>query len=64
MAAIVQICVALGAIATVATWLIKTYFSPAAKARRRALKEGKQAVDERDRSKITAFFARMKRRGP
>ena len=56
---------ALGVVAGLITLLglwWKYYGSPRAKARRQAVKDGKQAADELDPSGVTAAFNKLRRR--
>lgn len=53
---------ALAAIAGLLTILYKVYWSPAAKRKKKALEDGKKAVDEGDVSGITSAFDKLRRR--
>ena len=51
--------VLLGFLGIVAGW-IKKHFSATAKARKKAVKDGKQGVSDRDRSDITNAFDKLR----
>lgn len=59
---ILQAFIALGAIATLLTVLYRTYFSPAAKAKRQALADGQKANEKQDISGITSAYNRLNRK--
>lgn len=60
--ALTAIAGALAAIAGLLTILYKVYWCPATKRRKKALKDGKKAVDEGDVSRITSAFDKLRRR--
>lgn len=53
---------AIAALCGVLTLVYKHYLSPAAKRKRKALENGKKAVDEGDVSKITSAFDKLRRK--
>ena len=59
---IAQVAAAIAALAVLAALLWRTYWSPRAKVRRKAVEDGKKAVDNRDPSAITAAFDRLRRK--
>jgi len=61
-ASILQVAIAVGSIATLLTVLYRTYWSPAAKAKRQALEDGRKANEKQDISGITSAYDRLNRK--
>jgi len=58
---ITQALAVLAGVTILLTALYKHYWSPKAKNRRQAAKDGKQAIDDKDPSKLTAKIDRINR---